>query len=91
MFKTEQEFILPLGYLDASGKLHREGTMRLITAKDEIEAANDAKVKKNPAYLPVFLLARVISRLGQVKTVDDEAVENLFQPDFLFLQELYTR
>jgi hypothetical protein len=91
MFKTEQDFILPLGYQDPDGRLHREGTMRLITAKDEIEVANDPKVKRNPAYLSVLLLARVISRLGQVKVVDDEVVENFFQTDFNFLQELYNR
>lgn len=91
MFKTEQDFVLPIGYLDSEGRIHREGTMRLITAKDEIEAANDPRVKKNPAYLSVTLLARVLTRLGQAKTIDEEAVENLFLPDFNFLQELYNR
>ena len=36
MFKTEHEFTLPMGYLDGEGTLHREGTMRLATAADEI-------------------------------------------------------
>jgi len=35
-FATEFEFILPKGYIDSSGTLHREGTMRLATAADEI-------------------------------------------------------
>lgn len=91
MFKTEQDFILPIGYQDPEGRVHREGTMRLITAKDEIEVANDSKVKRNPAYLSVLLLARVVTRLGQVKAIDDEVIENLFQTDFNFLQELYNR
>ena len=31
MFQTEFDFTLPCGYLDASGTLHREGTMRRAT------------------------------------------------------------
>ena len=32
MFQTEFEFILPLGYADSEGNLHRKGVMRLATA-----------------------------------------------------------
>ena len=35
--RTEYPFTLPRGYVDASGNVHREGTMRLATARDEIE------------------------------------------------------
>ena len=35
--KTEYEFILPRGYVDAEGNLHREGVMRLANAKDETD------------------------------------------------------
>jgi hypothetical protein len=34
--KTEYEFVLPRGYVDAEGNVHREGVMRLANAKDEI-------------------------------------------------------
>ena len=34
--KTEYEFVLPRGYVDKDGQLHREGIMRLANAKDEI-------------------------------------------------------
>ena len=34
--QTEYEFILPRGYVDKDGTLHREGVMRLANAKDEI-------------------------------------------------------
>ena len=91
MFKTEHDFILPIGFLDTNGRLHREGTMRLITAKDEIEVANDPKVRKNPAYMSVQLLSRVITRFGRLKEIDADIVENLFQTDFNFLQELFNR
>ena len=35
-FATEFEFILPKGYVDGTGTVHRDGTMRLATAADEI-------------------------------------------------------
>jgi hypothetical protein len=34
--QTEFSFVLPRGYIDANGTLHREGTMRLARARDEI-------------------------------------------------------
>ena len=39
-FKTEFKFTLPKGYIDSEGTLHREGVMRLATAKDEIGRAH---------------------------------------------------
>jgi len=44
--KTEYEFILPRGYVDANGTLHREGVMRLANAKDEIVPLNDLRVQR---------------------------------------------
>ena len=55
-------FTLPRGYVDATGSVHREGTMRLATARDEIEPLRDAEVRQNEAYLSVLLLARVVTR-----------------------------
>jgi hypothetical protein len=39
--KTEYAFTLPKGYVDAGGQVHREGTMRLATARDEIVPLRD--------------------------------------------------
>ena len=36
--RTEFPFTLPRGYVDAAGNVHREGAMRLATARDEIDA-----------------------------------------------------
>ena len=69
MFKTEHEFTLPMGYLDAEGALHRDGIMRLATAADEIVPLKDPRVQKNQAYLTVILLSRVVTRLGAVDPV----------------------
>ena len=89
--QTEYAFSLPRGYRDGSGELHREGTMRLATARDEIEPMRDPSVRSNEAYLTVLLLARVITRLGPVTAVTPEVVEELYAADFDHLQRLYER
>jgi hypothetical protein len=89
MFRTELDFTLPCGYLDADGTLHRDGTMRLATAADEILPLKDPRVQQNPAYLVVILLARVITRLGAVAQLTPKVVEGLFAPDLAYLQKLY--
>ena len=90
-FQTEIDFILPKGYLDGDGTLHREGVMRLATAADEILPIKDARVQQNPAYLTVIVLARVITRLGSLPDVNTKIVEGLFASDLDYLQQLYER
>jgi hypothetical protein len=89
--QTEIAFTLPRGYLDASGTVHREGVMRLATARDEIEPLRSAEVRDNQAYLSVLLLARTILRIGEVTEITPELVEGLFAADFDHLQRLYER
>lgn len=89
--RTEFDFELPRGYVDANGTVHRTGTMRLATARDELIPLRDDRVRENPAYLTVVLLARVITRLGTVDEVHAGLVENLFAADLAFLQDLYRR
>ena len=48
-FKTEYEFVLPRGYVDSEGNVHRHGVMRLANAKDEIVPLNDLRVQRNRA------------------------------------------
>ena len=89
--KTEYEFVLPRGYVDAEGNVHREGVMRLANAKDEIVPLNDLRVQRNRAYLIIVLLSRVISRLGTLPEVNTGIIENLFAGDLRFLEEMYNR
>lgn len=89
MLQTEFEFVLPKGYVDEHGDVHREGVMRLATAMDEIAPLRDMRVKSNEAYLTVILLARVITRLGNLPQVTTGVVENLFSADLAYLQDLY--
>ena len=89
--RTEFAFVLPRGYVDGNGAVHREGTMRLATAKDEIVPQRDPRVRENEAYLTVLLLSRVVTRLGSLPEVHPGIVENLFASDLAFLQDLYRR
>ncbi|WP_411139842.1 hypothetical protein [Streptomyces sp. x-80] len=89
--RTEFPFTLPRGYVDPQGKVHREGVMRLATARDELWPLSDMRVRENPAYLSVVLLSRLITRLGTVTDVDADIVEQLFAADLAFLQKFYEK
>ncbi|MEV8374598.1 hypothetical protein AB0P21_17795 [Kribbella sp. NPDC056861] len=89
--RTEYPFVLPRGFVDEQGTLHREGVMRLATARDEITTQTDPRVRQNPAYLTVLLLERTLVRLGALPIVDTLVVECLFASDLAFLQDLYRR
>jgi Zn finger protein HypA/HybF involved in hydrogenase expression len=91
MFQTEHEFILPMGYLDGEGNLHRDGTMRLATAADEILPLKDPRVQKNPSYLVVILMSRVVTKLGALQAITPSTIEGLFAADLAYLQGLYNR
>ena len=91
MFRTEIEFTLPCGYLDAEGTLHRDGVMRRATAADEIQPLRDPRVVKNPAYLVVILLSRVVTRLGSLAAINPKVIESLYATDLAYLQDLYNR
>jgi hypothetical protein len=88
---TEIPFTLSKGYVDGQGAVHREGAMRLATARDEIEPLGDLGVRRNGAYLSVLLLARTVTRLGSVVDITPEVIESLYAADFDHLQRLYER
>jgi len=90
-FQTEYNFVLPRGYLDDQGVLHKEGTMRLANAADEILPLKDPRVQQNPGYLTIILLARVITKLGSLPAVDTRVIERLYTMDLAYLQDLYQR
>lgn len=87
--RTEFAFELPRGYVDDKGTVHRNGTMRLATARDELLPLRDVRVQDNPAYLSVVLLSRVITTLGTLPAVHDGIVEQMFASDLAFLQDFY--
>jgi hypothetical protein len=87
--QTEFDFTLPKGYVDNTGALHRHGTMRLATARDEILPMRDPRVQANEAYLTVVILSRVITKLGTLTTVSTGVIEELFAADLAYLQDFY--
>jgi phage FluMu protein gp41 len=91
MVQIEHEFTLPVGFLGEDGALHRQGTMRLATAGDEILPLQDPRVQRNPSYLTVILLSRVVTRLDGIEPITPRTIESLFAADLAHLQDLYNR
>jgi hypothetical protein len=89
--RTEFEFVLPRGYVDREGNLHKQGVMRLATANDEIAPLRDPRVRQNQAYLTIILLSRVITKLGSLSDINPGVIENIFSTDLAYLQTFYRR
>ncbi|WP_029135744.1 hypothetical protein [Nakamurella lactea] len=87
---TSYEFTLPRGYVDPQGGVHRVGTMRLATARDELEPLRDPTVSgADDPRLTVLILARVVQKLGTLDQVTPHEIEGLFAADLAFLQDFY--
>lgn len=86
--ETQFKFTLPCGFVEDS-KVHKEGVMRLATVGDEILPQKDSRVQNNPAYLPVIVLSRVVTKLGFLEDVNPRIIERLFAQDLHFLEALY--
>ncbi len=88
---TEFRFVLPRGYVDRSGQRPPQRRDAPRHGADELVPLLDDRVRENPAYLTVVLLARVITELGTLTDVHAGVIENLFATDLAFLQDLYRR
>lgn len=87
--KLEYDFTLPRGYVDKSGGVHRQGTMRLATAADEIQPIRDPRVQQNPEYLSILILSRVITQIEGCDRITPEIIESLYLADMNFLKNMY--
>ena len=88
--KTRYEFTLPRGYVDRNGGLHRDGVMRLATARDELEPLRDPTISgPDDPRLTIVVLARVVETLGSLDMVTAHEIEGLFAADLAFLQDFY--
>lgn len=88
--RTTYEFTLPRGYLDDRGGHHRTGTMRLATARDELEPLRDPTITgPDDPRLTIVVLARVVERLGSLEMVTPHEIEGLFAADLAYLQDFY--
>jgi hypothetical protein len=88
---TEFDFILPRGLVDNAGNVHRQGVMRLATAKDEIYLQKNRDAQENSAYAVIVMLSRVITKLGNLTEINTNLLENLFTQDLAYLREFYNR
>ncbi len=88
---TEFSFTLPRGLIDDQERLHRKGMMRLATAKDELLVQSTPSVESNPAYGFLVMLSQVISRLGNLSSVNPVLLEQLTLRDIAYLREFYNR
>lgn len=88
--RTSYEFALPRGYVDDRGAVHRTGTMRLATARDELEPLRDPTISgPDDPRLTIVVLARVVERLGTLELVTPHEIEGLFAADLAYLQDFY--
>jgi len=88
--QTKYEFILPRGYLDDDGTVHRRGIMRLATARDELEPLRDPTINSaDDPRLTIVVLARVVQSLGSLTLVTAHEIEGLFAADLAYLQDFY--
>ena len=88
--RTSYEFTLPRGYVDRDGGVHRQGVMRLATARDELEPLRDPTISgPDDPRLTVLILARVVTDLGTLNQVTPHEIEGLFAADLAFLQDFY--
>jgi len=88
--RTSYEFTLPRGYVDQGGRVHRTGTMRLATARDELEPLRDPRITgPDDPMLTVLVLNRVVTSLGDLEMVTSNEIEGLFAVDLAYLQDFY--
>ena len=88
--RTEYEFVLPRGYLDETGALHRRGIMRMATARDELEPLRDPTILgPDDPRITILVLARVVRTLGTHELVTPHEIEGLFAADLAYLQDFY--
>ena len=84
------DFKLPKGLIDSNGEPQAEGTMRLLTAKDEliVQVLSSRNANIDIVFL---LLAQAIAQLGNLTKVTPQELEQLFLPDFEYLQNLFSQ
>lgn len=88
---TEFPFDLPRGLVGDDGRVHRQGVMRLATARDELTVARDRQAKTQPGYGDLVMLSRVITQLGDFRPLTPVILEDLFTVDLAYLREFYNR
>jgi len=71
--------------------VHRDGVMRLATARDELVVERDRTAQTQPGYADLIMLSRVITHLGTLSDLPPSSLEELFTVDLAYLREFYNR
>jgi hypothetical protein len=82
--RREYEFELPIGVLDDEGRLHRHGTLRKMTGREEAILA-DQQNQRNGGKLVTELLASCVLTLGEIKPLGAATVANMYSADRNYL------
>lgn len=91
LLSSEFPFTLPVGLVDPTGAVHRDGVMRRATVLDELDVQMDGRVQQQEIWLPVLLLSRVVLRIGALAPITPALIGGLYSSDFSYLQSLYLR
>jgi hypothetical protein len=75
---------LPIGYVDADGRLHRTAALRKMTGRDEAIMA-DKTNRTNAARMITELLANCLKRIGDIEKPRRTIVQQLYSGDRYFL------
>lgn len=86
---TEFDFKLPKGLI-SNGELHNHGSMRLLTAEDELIVQELINCDRH-LDLVFLLMSQAITKLGSLTKVTPPQLEQLFLPDFIYLQDFFGR
>jgi hypothetical protein len=83
----ENEFVLPVGYKDKDGVVHRTVTLIPMTGETE-EAIADPKVRDNGGKIITSLLESVVEKIGTLPRVNKEVIRDLttIDRDFLLIK-----
>ena len=89
--QTEIAFTLPRGYVDAARRRPSRGPDAARHGSRRDRAAAGGRGAPEPGVPLVLLLARTITRIGDVTDITPQLIEGLFAADFDHLQRLYER
>ena len=90
MTVKNRKFTLPNGRgFEAEMGTKITGEMRLARVGDFIDVQRDPRIKTNPGFLYIIILARVIRKIGTEKAVNTSVVGKLSPEDFSFLIDFF--
>lgn len=83
----EREYLLPVGYLDSDGTLHRKIKLKIMTGEME-EAIGQKKFRANGGKLITELIFQITEKIGDLPKVNRDMVKQLtsIDRDFIILK-----